>query len=137
MWRWNIQPVFWRLHLSPSQNDGNNFCTSLNDTWNTLKNCISNESICSWVPVAFSVPCPLLFESSFSAMTILYFVPKHTYLSCTVYISDRVYILLCISHLPFYSFFHTSVCLKAWGLQLPFFFHSTPFFLCRRCSFLY
>lgn len=84
MWQSTRQPVFWRPHLSPPQPHRNNFYTSLNDTSNKLKNYISNESIffCVCVPLAFLVPCPLLFESTFSAVTILYFVLKHTYLSC-------------------------------------------------------
>lgn len=83
------------------------------------------------------VPCPLLFESTFSAVAILYFVLKHTFLSChCIHQWQGLYSFMYFASNILFVF-HTSVCLKAWGVQLPFFFHPNTFFLCRHCSFLH
>lgn len=81
-----------------------------------------------WVPFPVFVPSLPLFESIFSAVTIPYFVPMHTYLSCHCkHQWQSLYSFICFSFTILFVF-HTSVCLKAGGVRLPFFFHSTSFF---------
>lgn len=80
-------------------------------------------------PFAFRVPCPLLFESMFfSAMTILYFVLKHTYLSChCIHQWQGLYSFMYFSSTILFVF-HTSVCLKAWGGSITIFLSFHPIF---------
>lgn len=96
-------------------------------------------------PFVFGVPFPVfvpslpLFESIFSAVTILYFVPMHTYLSCHCkHQWQSLYSFICFSFTILFVF-HTSVCLKAGGFDYHFSFIPPHFFffLCRHCSFLY
>lgn len=112
----------------PHHHHEDRFYTLPNDISNMLKNYIVNKSICFWGSISFFVPSPPLFESIFSAVTILYFVPMCTYLSC--HCKHQWQSLYSFMYFTFtiLFIFHTSVCLKAWGFNYHFSFIPPHFF---------
>lgn len=136
--RLQCQTVLFSLWSPPpiSPPPGNPYPCLPNDTSNTVKNDVVMNPFVSWVPFPVFIPSLPLFECIFSAMTILYFVPMHTYLSCHCkHQWQSPYSFMYFSFTILFTF-HTSLCLKAWGFNYHFFFHSTSFILCRLYNFL-
>lgn len=89
----------------------------------------------SWVPFPFLSPVLHFLNLFFLQWQFSVLSPCTPIYLATVNISDKVYIPLCISHSPFYSFFILQ-CVWSHGDSITIFLSFHLIFLHRLCSFL-